>query len=62
MMCCISSLAEDYNCTFSTLKYGGLARYIMNTPNINIIVQGGSQQSVTSTPHSNQTMHEVSDY
>ena len=62
IVCCVSPQSEDYNCTFTTLKYGGMARYILNEPSINTVHAEdiiSSQASLTSTPYSNQTFQEV---
>ncbi|KAK4327216.1 hypothetical protein Pmani_002302 [Petrolisthes manimaculis] len=49
MMCCLSPSPEDFDATFSTLKYGGLARYILNCPAVNLAIQDSSRASLATT-------------
>ncbi|XP_071521390.1 kinesin-like protein kif7 [Panulirus ornatus] len=56
MVCCLSPSPEDFDATFNTLKYGGLARYILNCPAVNMAIQNSARGSTTTTtPCSVQT-------
>nr|XP_045609044.1 kinesin-like protein kif7 [Procambarus clarkii] len=56
MVCCVSPSPEDFDATFNTLKYGGLARYILNCPAVNMAIQNSARDSTTTTtPCSAQT-------
>ncbi|MPC21906.1 Kinesin-like protein kif7 [Portunus trituberculatus] len=56
MVCCLSPSAEDFDATFNTLKYGGLARYILNCPAVNMAIQNSAPaSSATLTPSSPHT-------
>ncbi|KAG0703943.1 Kinesin-like protein kif7 [Chionoecetes opilio] len=57
MVCCLSPSPEDFDATFNTLKYGGLARYILNCPAVNLAIQNSAPaSSATLTPSSPHTM------
>ncbi|KAG7172995.1 Kinesin-like protein kif7-like, partial [Homarus americanus] len=56
MLCCVSPSPENFDATFNTLKYGGLARYILNCPAVNMAIQNSARGSTTTTtPCSAQT-------
>lgn len=60
MLCCLSPSPEDFDATFNTLKYGGLARYILNCPAVNMAIQNSAPaSSATLTPSSPHTMLRV---
>ncbi|CAL4230383.1 unnamed protein product, partial [Meganyctiphanes norvegica] len=51
IVCCVLPSPEDFDATFNTLKYGGLARYILNCPAVNMAIQNSARGSLaTSTP------------
>ncbi|XP_069935745.1 kinesin-like protein KIF7 isoform X2 [Cherax quadricarinatus] len=49
MLCCLSPSPEDFDATFNTLKYGVLARYILNCPAVNMAIQNSARGSTTTT-------------
>lgn len=58
MVCCLSPSSEDFDATFHTLKYGGMARYIFNCPAVNMAIQNSapaSSSTTTLTPSSPHT-------
>ncbi|XP_047490403.1 kinesin-like protein KIF7 [Penaeus chinensis] len=56
MVCCLSPSAEDFDASFNTLKYGGLARYILNFPAVNMAIQNSARGSTaTMSPSSAHT-------
>lgn len=58
MVCCLSPSPEDFDATFHTLKYGGMARYILNCPAVNMAIQNSapaSSSATTLTPSSPHT-------
>ncbi|KAK7065170.1 microtubule motor activity protein [Halocaridina rubra] len=56
MVCCVSPSSQNFDATFSTLKYGALARYILNCPAVNMAIQNSARASTaTTTPISAPT-------
>ncbi|XP_076065680.1 kinesin-like protein costa isoform X2 [Oratosquilla oratoria] len=56
IVCCVSPAASEFDATFNTLKYGTLARYIVNCPAPNIAIQNSARVS-GSTPQSASTTY-----
>ncbi|XP_068249872.1 kinesin-like protein KIF27 [Palaemon carinicauda] len=56
MVCCLSPSSKNFDATFNTLKYGALARYILNCPAVNMAIQNSARGSTaTGTPVSAPT-------
>ncbi|XP_050696395.1 kinesin-like protein KIF27 isoform X2 [Eriocheir sinensis] len=57
MVCCLSPSPEDFDATFHTLKYGGMARYILNCPAVNMAIQNSAPASSSATTLTPSSLH-----